>query len=144
VVTVARPTAHRHADLQCGLWACRVMATPVRWRNSCADSDSQVADETNSTRHFFWEEFKKFRSSLKGAQVALLFYSGHAIQVGGQAYLPPTDIREAIQDEVERFEIKPTLLFRRKKNSAAAESAPLTACLNCFRRDYRVSLPRPH
>lgn len=70
------------------------------------------------------EKVREFSNSLRGADTAMLYYAGHAMQVNGQNYLAPVDTKlefesdldfetiplKFIQSQMER-EAKTTLLF---------------------------------
>jgi hypothetical protein len=46
-------------------------------------------------------KIREFTSTLAGADVALFFYAGHAVQVGDQNYLVPVDARLATEADVD-------------------------------------------
>ncbi len=46
-------------------------------------------------------KIREFTSTLTGADVALFFYAGHAVQVGDQNYLVPVDARLASEADVD-------------------------------------------
>ncbi|MEQ1649820.1 MAG: caspase family protein, partial [Hyphomicrobiaceae bacterium] len=53
----------------------------------------QVTTGVDLTRVEFLRRFQAFAQSLSQEDVALLFYAGHALQVGGENYLFPIDAR---------------------------------------------------
>ncbi|WP_088346489.1 MULTISPECIES: caspase family protein [Rhodomicrobium] len=63
------------------------------------------------------QTFDAFVASLDGADVALLYYSGHGVQVGGENYLVPTDgaLRDA--DDLRQFPSLPDLMARMSKKA---------------------------
>jgi len=70
----------------------------------------------------------QFARSAKGSDIALLFYAGHGMQIGGQNYLVPVDAR--LQDETDLdFETMPMdFILRQMTNDVKVQLVFLDAC----------------
>lgn len=70
----------------------------------------------------------QFARSAKGADIALLFYAGHGMQIGGQNYLVPVDAR--LQDETDLdFEtMQMDFILRQMTNDVKVQLVFLDAC----------------
>lgn len=70
----------------------------------------------------------QFARSAKGADIALLFYAGHGMQIGGQNYLVPVDA--SLQDETDLdFETMPMdFILRQMTNDVKVQLVFLDAC----------------
>lgn len=53
------------------------------------------------------EALDRFSRSTAGAEIALVYYSGHGMQFAGKNYLLPVDARLANADDVNRFRLVP-------------------------------------
>jgi len=60
------------------------------WRHRCSDHD-KVMDGYDLNRAATVALLRRFGEEAAGADVALLYYAGHAVQVHGQNYLVPVD-----------------------------------------------------
>ncbi|MEC9343635.1 MAG: caspase family protein, partial [Pseudomonadota bacterium] len=83
-----------------------------------------VVEGTDLTNRGMRDKIREFASELRGAEVGMLFYAGHGLQVNGRNYLAPVDAKlefesdldfetiplEFIQRQMER-EVKTLLLF---------------------------------
>lgn len=58
------------------------------------------------SRSHFGGMLKSFRKKLRNADVALLFYAGHGIAVGGNNYLIPVDAKMASADDLDQEAIR--------------------------------------
>lgn len=83
--------------------------TPLRNPKNDADAiakilvhlDFKVLKGTDLTHRQFGRTVAKFRKALAGADVALLFYAGHGLQVHGHNYLAPVDAQLEDEDSLE-------------------------------------------
>jgi hypothetical protein len=66
------------------------------------------------------QKVREFSSSLRGADVAMLFYAGHAVQVNGRNYLAPVDTQLQFESDVD-FETIP-LEFIQEQMEREAET----------------------
>lgn len=53
----------------------------------------EVVEGTNLDRHGMDDAIRQFGRKLDGAELALFFYAGHGLQVGGKNYLVPVDAK---------------------------------------------------
>ena len=71
---------------------------------------------------------RQFGVQLSGADLALFFYAGHGVQLGGQNFLVPTDARLAHEGDVD-FEVLPlALVLRQMEREARTSLLLLDAC----------------
>lgn len=74
---------------------------------------------------------RDFNNQIRGADVALIFYSGHGIEVGGQNYLLPVDAELQQPDDADTEAVNVQTFVDKLKNSGATFSvAVLDACRN--------------
>lgn len=71
---------------------------------------------------------RDFRARLAGADVGLLFYAGHAIQVGGTNYLLPVDADLQDELDIERQTIRLQAIVEEMERSARTNIVFLDAC----------------
>ncbi len=71
---------------------------------------------------------RQFGTKLAGADVALFFYAGHGLQVGGQNYLVPTDARLASEGDVDFESLPLNLVIRQMEREAKTSLILLDAC----------------
>src|SRR3990172_4500702 len=71
---------------------------------------------------------RQFGTKLAGADVALFFYAGHGLQVGGQNYLVPTDARLASEGDVDFESLPLNLVIRQMERDAKTSLVLLDAC----------------
>jgi uncharacterized caspase-like protein len=73
----------------------------------------------------------RFSRTVGGAEIALVYYSGHGMQFGGKNYLLPVDARLANADDVNRFRLLPLDdLFDVLQGAPGARIIILDACRN--------------
>jgi hypothetical protein len=70
---------------------------------------------------------RRFGQSADGAELALFYFAGHGIQVGGENHLLPVDARLAHARDVD-FELVPLALITRTMQGARARVVILDAC----------------
>ena len=71
---------------------------------------------------------RQFGVKLAGADVALFFYAGHGLQVGGQNYLVPTDAKLASEGDVDFEGLALGLVMRQMEREAKTSLVLLDAC----------------
>jgi hypothetical protein len=71
---------------------------------------------------------RQFGTKLAGADVALFFYAGHGLQVGGQNYLVPTDARLAAEGDVDFESLPLNLVIKQMEREAKTSIVILDAC----------------
>ncbi|RPI42000.1 MAG: hypothetical protein EHM67_07360, partial [Hyphomicrobiaceae bacterium] len=71
---------------------------------------------------------RQFGVKLAGADVALFFYAGHGLQVGGQNYLVPTDAKLASEGDVDFEGLALALVMRQMEREAKTSLVLLDAC----------------
>jgi hypothetical protein len=71
---------------------------------------------------------RQFGTKLGGADVALFFYAGHGLQVGGQNYLVPTDARLASEGDVDFESLPLNLVLKQMEREAKTSIVMLDAC----------------
>ena len=72
-----------------------------------AELDFAVIDGLNLDKDAFATKLKEFSRAARGADVTLLFYAGHGLQVEGENYLVPVDakLEEEVDLRLEAFEL---------------------------------------
>ena len=71
---------------------------------------------------------RQFGIKLAGADVALFFYAGHGLQVGGLNYLVPTDARLAGEGDVDFESLPLNLVLKQMEREAKTSVVLLDAC----------------
>jgi hypothetical protein len=71
---------------------------------------------------------RKFGLKLSGADLALFFYAGHGMQVGGQNYLIPTDARLASEGDADFEALQLSLVLKQMEREAKTSIILLDAC----------------
>jgi hypothetical protein len=87
-----------------------------------------VSEGSNLDKRAMEHTIRDFGVKLGGADVALFFYAGHGLQVGGQNFLLPTDARLASEGDVD-FEALPlVLVLKQMEREAKTSVVLLDAC----------------
>jgi Caspase domain len=87
-----------------------------------------VTDGRDLDKRAMERSIRQFGVSLEGADIALFFYAGHGIQVGGQNHLVPVDARLAGEGDVD-FETLPlSLVLKQMEREAKTSLVLLDAC----------------
>ncbi len=90
--------------------------------------DFEVIEGRDLDKRSMERLIRQFGTRLAGADVALFFYAGHGLQVGGQNYLVPTDARLAAEGDVD-FESMPlNLVIKQMEREAKTSIVMLDAC----------------
>jgi uncharacterized caspase-like protein len=88
----------------------------------------KVKHASNCTISDFQRELRNFSQRFDGIDTALFYYSGHALQYGGDNYLIPVDARLEAPEDLDRlaFQVNPRLAIMRSK--VAVSLVFLDAC----------------
>ena len=73
---------------------------------------------------------QEFGRESKGADVALVFFAGHGLEVDGENYLVPTDAKLASDDDLEFEAVKLNTVLRRVRSASKLRLVILDACRN--------------
>jgi hypothetical protein len=88
----------------------------------------QVIEGRDLDKRAMERMIRQFGLALAGSDVALFFYAGHGLQVGGQNYLVPTDAKLASEGDVD-FETLPLhLVLKQMEREAKTSVVLLDAC----------------
>lgn len=71
---------------------------------------------------------REFSRDVDGSSIALTFYAGHAIQVGGRNYLLPTDARLQSERDLSYETVPTDLILAEMENAKRVKIAILDAC----------------
>ncbi len=71
---------------------------------------------------------RQFGVKLSGADLALFFYAGHGVAIGGQNYLVPTDARLASEGDADFEGLALTLVLKQMEREAKTSIVLLDAC----------------
>lgn len=71
---------------------------------------------------------RQFGVKLAGADLALFFYAGHGVAIGGQNYLVPTDARLASEGDADFEGLPLTLVLKQMEREAKTSIVLLDAC----------------
>jgi hypothetical protein len=71
---------------------------------------------------------RQYGTKLAGADVALFYYAGHGLQVGGQNFLVPTDARLASEGDVDFEGLPLNLVIKQMEREAKTSLVILDAC----------------
>lgn len=74
------------------------------------------------------DKVREFGQILRGADVAMLFYAGHAMQVNGQNYLAPVDTRLEYESDLDFETIPLQFIQRQMEREAKVQLLFLDAC----------------
>jgi len=114
---------YKHAD---------ALETPVRDAIAIADRLERLGFKVTLAENCdisdFAGELSKFSDLIQGADAALLFYSGHALQHEGENYLIPVDARLATPDGLARLTFRLDEILNRMRDKAAVSLIFLDAC----------------
>ena len=71
---------------------------------------------------------REFDRKLAGTDIALFFYAGHGLQVGGQNYLVPIDARLTTEADIDFESVPLSLILKRMEREAKTSIVLLDAC----------------
>jgi hypothetical protein len=116
-------------------YASGPLANPVNDATDMAAALKSVGFEvligTNANRRAMYELIDQFGNDIYGADIALFFYSGHGVQVGGDNYLIPVaaEIKVASDIELEGVGLQ-RVIGRMIDGGAGTNAIILDACRN--------------
>ncbi len=90
----------------------------------------QVIDGFDLDKASFDRKIRDFAMALSGAEVGLLFYAGHGLQVAGQNYLVPVDAELTTASALEFEMVRLDVLHRIMEREAQTNILFLDACRN--------------
>ncbi|KRB28367.1 peptidase C14 caspase catalytic subunit p20 [Mesorhizobium sp. Root695] len=90
----------------------------------------EVFVASNLTKLQFEEQFRNYLSAIDGADLAVVYYSGHGFQIGGENFLIPVDasLKQAADIEVQAIKLNDVLEQMRSKSKI--QVIVLDACRN--------------
>jgi hypothetical protein len=88
----------------------------------------QVIEGKDLDKRSMERTVRQFAVGLTGADVALLYYAGHGLQVGGQNYLVPIDARLSSEGDVDFESVPLALIVRQMEREAKTSIILLDAC----------------
>lgn len=90
----------------------------------------EVIEERDATREAMAKAVRDFSEKLRGADVALLFYAGHGLQMNGENYLLPVDARIESAADVRFNTINLNDIQQEMEGTGRANIIILDACRN--------------
>jgi caspase domain-containing protein len=90
----------------------------------------QVIDGFDLDKAAFDRKIREFAMALSGAEVGVLFYAGHGLQVAGQNYLVPVDAELTTASALEFEMVRLDVLHRIMEREAQTNILFLDACRN--------------
>ncbi|TIL39537.1 MAG: tetratricopeptide repeat protein [Mesorhizobium sp.] len=106
--------------------------------NTFRSAGFDVFVASNLTKLQFEEQFRNYLAAVDGAEVAVVYYSGHGFQIGGENFLIPVDasLKDAADVEVQAIKLNDVLQQMRSKSKI--QVIILDACRNnpFPRKDY--------
>ncbi|MCB1448741.1 MAG: caspase family protein [Nitratireductor sp.] len=88
----------------------------------------EVVVGTDLNNRSMRDTVREFGNLLRGADVAMLYYAGHALQVGGTNYLAPVDARLEFESDLEFETISLSFIQRQMEREAKTLLIFLDAC----------------
>jgi hypothetical protein len=88
----------------------------------------QVTLAVDVTQQEALRKLDAFTAALSGADAALLYYSGHGLQLGGSNYLLPTDVEATSERSVRYGAVDVAEIVRDLQENAATSFVVLDAC----------------
>lgn len=119
------------------------LANPVNDTRLVSDSlrragFTTVDVKTNLGKQAFDRALRDFAMRADGAEVALVYFAGHGIEVGGVNWLMPTDVRAATDRDLEYEAVRLDTVLRAVENAKRMRIVILDACRdNPFSRSMR-------
>ncbi|TIP27617.1 MAG: tetratricopeptide repeat protein [Mesorhizobium sp.] len=106
--------------------------------NTFRSAGFDVFVASNLTKLQFEDQFRNYLAAVDGADVAVVYYSGHGFQIGGENFLIPVDasLKDAADVEVQAIKLNDVLQQMRSKSKI--QVILLDACRNnpFPRKDY--------
>jgi invasion protein IalB len=100
-----------------------------------------VVDGMNLNRQGMEAKIREFSRKLVGAEIALFYYAGHAVQVGGQNYLLPTDAKLEQAGDLELDTLDLQVVLRQMESQVRVNLVFIDACRdNPLAKNYAQAL----
>ncbi|MEM6463640.1 MAG: caspase family protein [Pseudomonadota bacterium] len=110
------------------------LANPENDANVIADAllrlEFEVIEGTNLTRVEFVEKIREFARAMQGADLALLYFAGHGLQVNGRNYLAPVETELLDETDLEFETIRLDMILAQMERQARTNLVFLDACRN--------------
>lgn len=90
--------------------------------------DFQVIEGRNLDKRSMERTIRQFAIELAGADVALFYYAGHGLQMGGQNYLVPTDAKLSGEGDLDFESVPLALVVKQMEREAKTSVILLDAC----------------
>ena len=126
------------------------LANPVNDAWAVGDAFERLGYEVTRLKNADYAALRKglqsFKQAARGKEVAVVFYAGHGIGVGGSNFLVPVDAELGFADSVEDEAIplwRP-LRFPRLYAAASLKGDPLDPGRVAHQGVFRGFMPRPH
>ena len=88
----------------------------------------QVIEGRDLDKRSMERTVRQFAVELPGADVALFYYAGHGLQIGGQNYLMPTDAKLSGEGDVDFESVPLSLILKQMEREAKTSLILLDAC----------------
>jgi uncharacterized caspase-like protein len=133
----AQPAPERRVALVIGIEeyaAARNLANPVRDARAVEAAlkglGFKVITETDRTKRGLVAALNEFAEDSKGADLALIFFAGHGVQIGGRNFLLPTDAKVDTAAALEASALALDQVFAHLAAVAPRRIVLLDACRN--------------
>ena len=83
----------------------------------------QVIDGRNLDKRSMERTIRQFAIELAGADVAIFYYAGHGLQMGGQIYLVPTDAKLSGEGDLDFESVPLALVVKQMEREAKTVSS---------------------
>ena len=88
----------------------------------------QVIEGRDLDKRSMERTIRQFAVGLTGADVALFYYAGHGLQIGGQNYLVPTDAKLSGEGDLDFESVPLSLVVKQMEREAKTSLVLLDAC----------------
>lgn len=138
VYSVGAAYAEKRVALVIGNGAYQNVPVLINPKNDAQDVGKGLRDlgfftivATDLDRAGMNDALDRFSRTVAGAEIALVYYSGHGMQFGNKNFLLPVDVRLQNADDVNRFHLMPVEdLFDVLQSAPGARIVILDACRN--------------
>jgi uncharacterized caspase-like protein len=90
--------------------------------------DFQVIEGRDLDKRSMERTVRQFAVELPGTDVALFYYAGHGMQIGGQNYLVPTDAKLTGEGDLDFESVPLSLVMKQMEREAKTSLVLLDAC----------------
>jgi len=88
----------------------------------------QVIEGRDLDKRSMERTIRQYAVGLTGADVALFYYAGHGLQIGGQNYLVPTDAKLSAEGDLDFESVPLSLVVKQMEREAKTSLILLDAC----------------